>query len=147
MTLQNAPGKPKERQVAMVMDLNKCLGCQTCTIACKKMWNTDQGTDYAYWNNVETMPGKAVEGILWKADRERPWRMHAEGLGTMQRSDAPQDWKVAAEWAHGRWLVTFEIADWPLLAQFKQVAFAIWQGERQDRGGLKSVSPGWLAAV
>lgn len=45
------------RQVAMVLDLNKCLGCQTCTIACKKLWNTDAGTDYAYWNNVETQPG------------------------------------------------------------------------------------------
>lgn len=49
---------PKQRQVSMVLDLNKCLGCHTCSIACKKMWNTDQGTDYAYWNNVETMPGK-----------------------------------------------------------------------------------------
>ncbi len=47
-----------DRQIAMVLDLNKCLGCQTCTVACKKMWNTDTGTDYAYWNNVETMPGK-----------------------------------------------------------------------------------------
>lgn len=47
-----------QRQVAMVLDLNKCLGCQTCTIACKKMWNTDSGTDYSYWNNVETLPGK-----------------------------------------------------------------------------------------
>lgn len=47
-----------DRQVAMVLDLNKCLGCHTCTVACKKMWNTDPGTDYAYWNNVETMPGK-----------------------------------------------------------------------------------------
>ena len=47
-----------DRQIAMVLDLNKCLGCHTCSIACKKMWNTDQGTDYAYWNNVETMPGK-----------------------------------------------------------------------------------------
>ena len=45
-------------QIAMVLDLNKCLGCHTCTIACKKLWNTDQGTDYAYWNNVETMPGR-----------------------------------------------------------------------------------------
>ena len=42
----------------MVLDLNKCLGCHTCTVACKKLWNTDQGTDYAYWNSVETMPGK-----------------------------------------------------------------------------------------
>ncbi|MBT4521874.1 MAG: respiratory nitrate reductase subunit beta [Halieaceae bacterium] len=47
-----------DRQVAMVMDLNKCLGCHTCSVACKKMWNSDAGTDYSYWNNVETLPGK-----------------------------------------------------------------------------------------
>jgi len=46
------------RQIAMVLDLNKCLGCHTCSVACKKMWNTDSGTDYSYWNNVETLPGK-----------------------------------------------------------------------------------------
>jgi len=46
------------RQVSMVLDLNKCLGCQTCTIACKKLWNTDEGTDYSYWNSVETLPGR-----------------------------------------------------------------------------------------
>ena len=47
-----------QRQVAMVMDLNKCLGCQTCTIACKKLWNRDNGAGYAYWNSVETWPGQ-----------------------------------------------------------------------------------------
>jgi DMSO reductase family type II enzyme iron-sulfur subunit len=46
-----------QRQIAMVLDLNKCLNCQTCTVACKKLWNQDAGTDYAYWNNVETLPG------------------------------------------------------------------------------------------
>lgn len=90
-------------------------------------------------------PGKPVEGALWKADRERPWRMKAEGLGTMTRSEAPADWKVSAEHANGRWTVTFEIADWPVLKQYQQLAFALWQGERQDRAGLKSISPGWIA--
>lgn len=49
---------PVDRQVAMVLDLNKCLGCHTCSIACKKLWNQDEGTAYSYWNNVETLPGK-----------------------------------------------------------------------------------------
>jgi len=46
------------RQLAMVLDLNKCLGCHTCSIACKKLWNQDSGTAYAYWNSVETQPGR-----------------------------------------------------------------------------------------
>lgn len=46
------------RQIAMVIDLNKCLGCQTCTMACKTQWTIGDGRDYMYWNNVETMPGK-----------------------------------------------------------------------------------------
>jgi complex iron-sulfur molybdoenzyme family reductase subunit beta len=41
----------------MVMDLNKCIGCQTCTLACKKQWTDGDGMDYMYWNNVETQPG------------------------------------------------------------------------------------------
>jgi DMSO reductase family type II enzyme iron-sulfur subunit len=41
----------------MVMDLNKCIGCQTCTLACKKQWTDGDGMDYMYWNNVETHPG------------------------------------------------------------------------------------------
>lgn len=47
------------RQVRMVFDLNKCLGCQTCTSACKSMWTDhNQGQMYMYWNNVETQPGR-----------------------------------------------------------------------------------------
>ena len=66
MTTQ-LPSK-SERQVSMVLDLNKCLGCHTCSIACKKMWNTDQGTDYAYWNSVETMPGKGYPARVHDPD-------------------------------------------------------------------------------
>lgn len=45
-------------QYAMVMDLNKCIGCHTCSIACKKQWTDRDGTGYMYWNNVETQPGQ-----------------------------------------------------------------------------------------
>ncbi len=47
-----------ERQLAMVMDLNKCIGCQTCTVACKTQWTNRDGREYMYWNNVETRPGQ-----------------------------------------------------------------------------------------
>ncbi|MFB6266069.1 MAG: respiratory nitrate reductase subunit beta, partial [Halodesulfurarchaeum sp.] len=46
-----------DHQVAMVMDLNKCIGCQTCTVGCKTTWTEGDGKDYMYWNNVETRPG------------------------------------------------------------------------------------------
>lgn len=47
------------KQVCMVFDLNKCLGCQTCTSACKSIWTDhNQGQEYMYWNNVENQPGK-----------------------------------------------------------------------------------------
>jgi len=47
--------RPK-KQFAMVMDLNKCIACQTCTIACKTMWTAGRGQEYMFWNNVETKP-------------------------------------------------------------------------------------------
>ena len=48
---------PVKRQLAMVMDLNKCIGCQTCTVSCKTQWTNRNGREYMYWNNVETRPG------------------------------------------------------------------------------------------
>src|SRR3989338_6462825 len=47
--------RPK-RQWAIVFDLNKCIGCQTCTIACKTTWTSGKGQEYMFWNNVETKP-------------------------------------------------------------------------------------------
>src|SRR4030065_467509 len=46
-----------KRQLAMVMDLNKGIGCQTCTSACKTQWTNRNGREDMYWNNVETHPG------------------------------------------------------------------------------------------
>ena len=47
-----------EHQLGMVMDLNKCIGCQTCTVACKTLWTGGEGQDTMYWMNVETRPGE-----------------------------------------------------------------------------------------
>ncbi|VVB94369.1 Respiratory nitrate reductase subunit beta [uncultured archaeon] len=50
---------PVKKQIRMVADLNKCLGCHTCTMACKTMWtDRNKGQMHMYWNNVETRPGK-----------------------------------------------------------------------------------------
>ncbi len=44
-------------QIAMVVHLDKCIGCHTCSIACKNIWTDRKGTEYMWWNNVETRPG------------------------------------------------------------------------------------------
>ena len=45
-------------QVAMVINLDKCIGCHTCTVACKNLWTNKDGREYMYWNNVESRPGE-----------------------------------------------------------------------------------------
>jgi DMSO reductase family type II enzyme iron-sulfur subunit len=49
-----------KRQVAQVMDLNKCIGCQTCSIACKTLWTSEKGQEHIWWNTVNTQPGKGA---------------------------------------------------------------------------------------
>lgn len=44
-------------QIAMVMNLDKCLGCHTCSIPCKQVWTNRRGAEYMWFNNVETKPG------------------------------------------------------------------------------------------
>ena len=48
----NRPNK----QIAYVFDTNKCIACQTCTVACKTTWTSGKGQETMFFNNVETKP-------------------------------------------------------------------------------------------
>src|SRR5690554_5296865 len=47
-------------QIGMVLNLDKCIGCHTCSITCKNVWTSREGVEYAWFNNVETKPGVGV---------------------------------------------------------------------------------------
>jgi nitrate reductase beta subunit len=50
------PESRPKKQFAAVFDINKCIACQTCTLACKTTWTSGKGQEYMLWNNVETKP-------------------------------------------------------------------------------------------
>ncbi|OLL17526.1 MULTISPECIES: nitrate reductase subunit beta [unclassified Rhodococcus (in: high G+C Gram-positive bacteria)] len=58
-------------QMAMVMNLDKCIGCHTCSVTCKQAWTNRSGTEYVWFNNVETRPGLGYPRMY--EDQER-WR-------------------------------------------------------------------------
>lgn len=55
MTYPYQEVRPK-KQIAYVFDPNKCIACQTCTMACKTTWTAGKGQEYVFWNNVESKP-------------------------------------------------------------------------------------------
>lgn len=44
-------------QIGMVLNLDKCIGCHTCSVTCKNVWTSRRGIEYAWFNNVESKPG------------------------------------------------------------------------------------------
>jgi nitrate reductase beta subunit len=67
-------------QVSMVMNLDKCIGCHTCSVTCKNVWTNRRGMEYAWWNDVETKPGIGYPK-RWE-DQERwrgGWRLDKRG--------------------------------------------------------------------
>jgi nitrate reductase beta subunit len=45
-----------EWQFAFVFNTNRCIACQSCTMACKSTWTFSRGQEHMWWNNVETKP-------------------------------------------------------------------------------------------
>ncbi|WP_199546137.1 nitrate reductase subunit beta [Streptomyces sp. N35] len=58
-------------QVAMVMNLDKCIGCHTCSVTCKQAWTNRTGMEYVWFNNVETRPG---QGYPRRYEDQEKWQ-------------------------------------------------------------------------
>ncbi|MFT4394081.1 nitrate reductase subunit beta [Gordonia lacunae] len=58
-------------QVGMVMNLDKCIGCHTCSVTCKQAWTNRSGTEYVWFNNVETRPG---QGYPRRHEDQETWQ-------------------------------------------------------------------------
>ena len=68
-------------QMSMLFHLDKCIGCHTCSVACKNLWTDRKGAEYMWWNNVETRPGTGYptgwedqehyKGGWWRDDKGR----------------------------------------------------------------------------
>ncbi len=68
-------------QVSMVFHLDKCIGCHTCSLACKNLWTGRPGTEYMWWNNVETKPGTGYPTLYEDQDEYRGgWELHGDEL-------------------------------------------------------------------
>jgi nitrate reductase molybdenum cofactor assembly chaperone len=88
----------------MVMALDKCIGCHTCSVTCKQVWTNRPGAEYMWFNDVETKPGlgyprrwedqKQWKGG-WELDRKGRLKLKAGGrikklLSIFSNPDLPQ---------------------------------------------------------
>ena len=78
--------------IGMVFHLDKCIGCHTCSVACKNIWTDRQGAEYMWWNNVETKPGTGYP-TAWEDQRQYHggWSLSKErqlGLTSQSRASA-----------------------------------------------------------
>ncbi len=76
-------------QVSMVFHLDKCIGCHTCSIACKNIWTDRKGAEYQWWNNVETKPGAGFP-TKWEDQEiyQGGWEKTGNGNGSLRLKGA-----------------------------------------------------------
>ncbi|MFI7065263.1 nitrate reductase subunit beta [Kribbella sp. NPDC050124] len=67
-------------QLAMVMNLDKCIGCHTCSVTCKQAWTNRTGMEYVWFNNVETRPGQGYPRTYQDQEKWRGgWELNKRG--------------------------------------------------------------------
>jgi nitrate reductase beta subunit len=79
-------------QMGMVMNLDKCIGCHTCSVTCKQAWTNRSGVEYVWFNNVETRPGQGYprryqDQETWKGGwvRNRRGRLQLKAGGRFRK--------------------------------------------------------------
>jgi nitrate reductase beta subunit len=80
-------------QIGMVLNLDKCIGCHTCSVTCKNVWTSREGMEYAWFNNVETKPG-----IGYPKDWENQKRWNGGWSASRTARSSPQGgkWRILA---------------------------------------------------
>jgi len=81
-------------QIGMVLNLDKCIGCHTCSVTCKNVWTSREGVEYAWFNNVETKPG-----IGYPKDWENQKRWKGGWIRTSKGTLQPKQggkWRILA---------------------------------------------------
>src|SRR5215216_5812620 len=76
-------------QMGMVMNLDKCIGCHTCSVTCKQAWTNRSGVEYVWFNNVETRPGQGYPRTYEDQDRWKGgWAVGRKGRLQLHRKPA-----------------------------------------------------------
>ena len=77
-------------QIGKVLNLDKCIGCHTCSVTCKNVWTSREGMEYAWFNNVETKPG-----IGYPKDWENQDRWNG---GWIRKRNGRIEPKIGSKW-------------------------------------------------
>lgn len=77
-------------QIGMVLNLDKCIGCHTCSVTCKNVWTNREGVEYAWFNNVETKPGI---GYPKEWENQKKWNG-----GWVRKANGKVEPKIGAKW-------------------------------------------------
>ena len=90
-------------QIGMVLNLDKCIGCHTCSVTCKNVWTSRDGVEYAWFNNVETKPGI---GYPKDWENQKSWN---GGWERTKAASSNQAWAPSG----GSWRTSFANPDLP----------------------------------
>jgi DMSO reductase family type II enzyme heme b subunit len=103
---------------------------------------------FAHGQPMLQVEGGPVNIWYWKGDQTLD--MNAKGFGTL-KTQTQQDVKGKGVWKGGTWRVAFarklqtgDSNDIQFISgEFKQIAFAVWEGSKGEQGSRKNITSWW----